>query len=152
MKKTVLFRNHNHIDWKRCLRQFEWKLLVFCKAHRGCLPLEQVTKSAKRGKCVDINLEENRIYVLTSSLVVCTVTLQYIFFLILALAGDIEKNPGPMGIMHSFREIISRGAGHLSNRAGYVATQVACGWAWQGPYLRSLDRWGRSSEVKEIKS
>ena len=106
---------------------FVKRTVVVCRWNK--ITFLRVTKSAKRGKCVDINLEENRIYVLTSSLVVCTVTLQYIFFLILALAGDIEKNPGPMGIMHSFREIISRGAGHLSNRAGYVATQVACGWA-----------------------
>ena len=69
----------------------------------------RVKKSAKRGNCVDINLEENRIYILSSSLVTCTVTLQYIFFLILTLAGDIEQNPGPMVISHSFGEIINHG-------------------------------------------
>ena len=36
------------------------------------------------------------------------------------------------------------------NKAGYTATEVACGWA--GAILRSLDYLGRSSEVKEIKS
>ena len=36
------------------------------------------------------------------------------------------------------------------NKAGYTATEVACGG--QGPYLRSPDHVGRSSEVKEIKS
>ena len=68
-----------------------------------------VKSSAKRGNCVDINLEENRIYILSSSLVTCAVTLQYIFFLILTLAGDIEQNPGPTGISHSFGEIINHG-------------------------------------------
>ena len=34
-------------------------------------------------------------------------------------------------------------------KAGYTATEVACGG--QGPYLRSPDYLGRSSEVKEVK-
>ena len=68
-----------------------------------------VKSCAKRGNCVDINWEENRIYILSSSLVTSAVTLQYIFFLIMTLAGDIEQNPGPTGISHSFGEIINHG-------------------------------------------
>ena len=38
-------------------------------------------------------------------------------------------------------------AGAVStNKDGYTATPVACGWA--GAYLRSLDLLGRSSEAK----
>ena len=36
------------------------------------------------------------------------------------------------------------------NKAGYTATEVACGWA--GAILRSPDHFGKSSEVKEKKS
>ena len=38
----------------------------------------------------------------------------------------------------------------VENKAGYTATEVACGWA--GAIFRSPDYLGRSSEVKEIKS
>ena len=37
------------------------------------------------------------------------------------------------------------------NNAEYTATPVACGWAWQGLYLRSLHHFGRSSEAKDRK-
>ena len=37
-----------------------------------------------------------------------------------------------------------------SNKAGYTATPVACGWA--GADLRSLDHLGRSSEAKDRKN
>ena len=41
---------------------------------------------------------------------------------------------------------------HFSNenKAGYTVMKSRAGG--QGPYLRSLDRLGKSSEVKEIKS
>ena len=39
---------------------------------------------------------------------------------------------------------------NFSNKAGYTATEVACGG--QGLYFRSPDHLDRSSDVKEIKS
>ena len=116
---------------------YQWKkteLISFLKyryAKCGC------------GKEID---EQEQGCIKIGSIVVCAVTLQYIIFLLLVLANDIEPNPEPTGtvFVHISMEIVLRT--RLDTRLPHSRA------GRQGPYSTSLDHLGRGSGAKDRKN
>ena len=65
-------------------------------------------------------------------------------FSIVALTLDVNPN------LQFSESITIKIAPIYNNKAGYTATEVACGW--EGAIFEVTRPFGRSSEVKEIKS